>query len=111
MKENHFRKGEPATKDEPNANRPGAVPPEPDLPHQGLNILAFLLPPLGLGLFLYNRQKSPRRAASVARWSWAVLAPGDHDHILSGVFNQFLSANPRASRINKKSANNPALID
>lgn len=39
-----------------------------------------------------------------------VLAPGDHDHILSGVFNQFLSANPRASRINKKSANNPALI-
>lgn len=42
---------------------------------------------------------------------FAVLAPGDHDHILSGVFNQFLSANPRASRINKKSANNPALID
>ena len=40
-----------------------------------------------------------------------LLAPGDHDHILSGVFNQFLSANPRASRINKKSANNPALID
>lgn len=40
-----------------------------------------------------------------------MLAPGDHDHILSGVFNQFLSANPRASRINKKSANNPALID
>ena len=26
-----------------------------------------------------------------------VLAPGDHDHILSGVFNQFLSANSRAS--------------
>lgn len=43
--------------------------------------------------------------------SYALLAPGDHDHILSGVFNQFLSANPRASRINKKSANNPALID
>ena len=42
---------------------------------------------------------------------WVMLAPGDHDHILSGVFNQFLSANPRASRINKKSANNPALID
>ena len=42
---------------------------------------------------------------------YAVLAPGDRDHILSGVFNQFLSANPRASRINKKSANNPALID
>ena len=40
-----------------------------------------------------------------------VLAPGDRDHILSGVFNQFLSATPRASRINKKSANNPALID
>lgn len=40
-----------------------------------------------------------------------VLEPGDRDHILSGVFNQFLSANPRASRINKKSANNPALID
>ena len=40
-----------------------------------------------------------------------LLAPGDRDHILSGVFNQFLSANPRASRINKKSANNPALID
>ena len=40
-----------------------------------------------------------------------LFAPGDHDHILSGVFNQFLSANPRASRINKKSANNPALID
>ena len=40
-----------------------------------------------------------------------MFAPGDHDHILSGVFNQFLSANPRASRINKKSANNPALID
>ena len=43
--------------------------------------------------------------------SVVMLAPGDHDHILSGVFNQFLSANPRASRINKKSANNPALID
>ena len=42
---------------------------------------------------------------------YVLLAPGDHDHILSGVFNQFLSANPRASRINKKSANNPALID
>ena len=42
---------------------------------------------------------------------YILLAPGDHDHILSGVFNQFLSANPRASRINKKSANNPALID
>ena len=41
----------------------------------------------------------------------AMLAPGDRDHILSGVFNQFLSATPRASRINKKSANNPALID
>lgn len=41
----------------------------------------------------------------------ALLAPGDRDHILSGVFNQFLSATPRASRINKKSANNPALID
>ena len=41
----------------------------------------------------------------------ALLEPGDRDHILSGVFNQFLSANPRASRINKKSANNPALID
>ena len=41
----------------------------------------------------------------------SVLAPGDRDHILSGVFNQFLSAAPRASRINKKSANNPALID
>ena len=40
-----------------------------------------------------------------------LLEPGDRDHILSGVFNQFLSANPRASRINKKSANNPALID
>lgn len=40
-----------------------------------------------------------------------LLAPGDHDHILSGVFNQLLSANPRASRINKKSANNPALMD
>ena len=40
-----------------------------------------------------------------------LLAPGDRDHILSGVFNQFLSATPRASRINKKSANNPALID
>ena len=40
-----------------------------------------------------------------------MLAPGDRDHILSGVFNQFLSANPRASRINKKSANNPALIN
>ena len=40
-----------------------------------------------------------------------MLEPGDRDHILSGVFNQFLSANPRASRINKKSANNPALID
>ena len=38
-----------------------------------------------------------------------VLAPGDRNHILPGVFNQFLSANPRASRINKKSANNPAL--
>lgn len=23
---------------------------------------------------------------------WMVLAPGDRDHILSGVFNQFLSA-------------------
>ena len=42
---------------------------------------------------------------------YVVLEPGDRDHILSGVFNQFLSANPRASRINKKSANNPALID
>lgn len=46
-----------------------------------------------------------------AEWVFVLLAPGDHDHILSGVFNQFLSANPRASRINKKSANNPALID
>ncbi len=71
MKENHFRKGEPATKDEPNTTRSGAVSPEPDLPHQGLNTLAFLLPPLGLGLYLYHRRKSPRRAASVARWSWA----------------------------------------
>ena len=26
--------------------------------------------------------------------SYALLAPGDHDHILSGVFNQLLSANP-----------------
>ena len=24
--------------------------------------------------------------------SWPLLAPGDRDHILSGVFNQFLSA-------------------
>ena len=33
---------------------------------------------------------------------YLVLEPGDRDHILSGVFNQFLSANPRASRINKR---------
>ena len=45
------------------------------------------------------------------KYDLLMLAPGDHDHILSGVFNQILSANPRASRINKKSANNPALIN
>ena len=51
------------------------------------------------------------KLTQAARYERNVLAPGDHDHILSGVFNQFLSATPRASRINKKSANNPALID
>ena len=55
-----------------------------------------------------NHQLDPIQATAAEP---LVFAPGDHDHILSGVFNQFLSANPRASRINKKSANNPALID
>ena len=57
----------------------------------------------GIALFEYANKKYLLTSG--------MLAPGDHDHILSGVFNQFLSANPRASRINKKSANNPALID
>lgn len=46
-------------------------PPEKDRPHQGLNTLAFLLPPAGVGLYLSCRCSAPRRAASLARWSWA----------------------------------------
>lgn len=49
----------------------GALPPEGDRPHQGLNTLAFLLPPAGVGLYLSCRRAAPRRAASLARWSWA----------------------------------------
>ena len=57
-----------------------------------------------------SQKKTCLQIGSVKDWT-LLLEPGDRDHILSGVFNQFLSANPRASRINKKSANNPALID
>ena len=60
---------------------------------------------------LFDMRKIVTRKARFELEADGLLEPGDRDHILSGVFNQFLSANPRASRINKKSANNPALID
>ena len=63
-------------------------------------------------IYFYSFLGYPGRISDLTNRKYpTVFAPGDHDHILSGVFNQFLSANPRASRINKKSANNPALID
>lgn len=42
-----------------------------DLPHLGMNTLAFLLPPLGAGAYLVLRGSMPRRGASAARWAWA----------------------------------------
>ena len=51
---------------------PGCPSPrERDLPHQGLNTLAFLLPLAGVGLYLFCRRRAPRRAASIVRWTWA----------------------------------------
>lgn len=44
---------------------------EKDSPHQGLNTLAFLLPPVGAVLYLRCRRIVPRRAASLSRWTWA----------------------------------------
>lgn len=46
-------------------------PRERDLPHQGLNTLAFWLPLAGVGLYLFCRRSAPRRAASIVRWTWA----------------------------------------
>lgn len=46
-------------------------PRERDLPHQGLNTLAFLLPLAGVVLYLSCRRSVPRRAASLVRWTWA----------------------------------------
>ena len=51
------------------AAEPG--PGQADCPHQGLNTLAFLLPPAGAGLYLACRRTAPRRAASLGRWTWA----------------------------------------
>ena len=42
-----------------------------DLPHLGLNTLAFLLPPVGAGIYLALRRTMPRRGGSTARWAWA----------------------------------------
>lgn len=68
-------KGREATGPDRNTEdgRSPAVPswPEKDLPHLGLNTLAFLLPPVGAGLYLALRHTMPRRGGSAARWAWA----------------------------------------
>ena len=40
----------------------------------------------------WSARKSNRLTRLIRSAGYAVLAPGDRDHILSGVFNQFLSA-------------------
>lgn len=79
-------------------NRPGKqaapratpLPPDKDLPHQGLNTLACLLPPVGAGLYLSCRRTVPRRAASLARWSWAGMGFYAASYLTLAVVDWFL---------------------
>lgn len=41
----------------------------PDNPSIGLNIVAFLLPIVGLILYLVNHEKSPNKAKSIGKWA------------------------------------------
>lgn len=40
-----------------------------DVPSIGLNILAFVIPIIGLILYLVNRVKAPKKAAAIGKWA------------------------------------------
>lgn len=42
---------------------------EEDVPSTGLNILAFLLPLVGLILYLVDKDKTPNKAAQIGKWT------------------------------------------
>ena len=63
----------------------------------------FANPSRGKRYFMHSRGEENKNCKERV-----LLAPGDRDHILSGVFNQFLSANPRASRNKQKECQQPS---
>lgn len=42
---------------------------EADIPSTGLNIISFLIPLVGLILYLVNKDKTPIKAAAIGKWA------------------------------------------
>lgn len=53
----------------PKCGCPVSAAAELDVPSTGLNILSFLIPLIGLILFIVYSSKSPRKAKEIGKWS------------------------------------------
>ena len=42
---------------------------EPDIPSTGLNVLSFLMPFVGLILYILYHEKAPQKAGAIGKWA------------------------------------------